>query len=359
MKKTLKIRNLTCVILLVCTFFFSACNQQTPNKPSHETTAHTHSFGEWLTIADPTCAKKGEQERVCSCGERETREKDALVHLYENGLCALCGDPKTAYELFFVSNGDGTCYVSEIRTYPTCDKKIVLEIPEVSPDGDRVTEVRCAPFSYPIPLILLPQDYAEIEQALRAQVDSGEFDIFYFNKFGSYFISSAELEEKDKAKFLSKYPIAQIGDVYVFDTSAFDSEEKWVLYYLYGYADYTAAELAEDYRNLYAFVNASDTANKAEIRATLPSGPSHGLWIHEIVLPNSITSIEQGAFYSCENLKRVYYAGSESDWDKIAIDLTDGKNDDLVSAVRYYYSETQPATAGRYWHYVDGVPTPW
>jgi hypothetical protein len=190
-------------------------------------------------------------------------------------------------------------------------------------------------------------------------VDRGEFDEFYYAKFWSLFISSAKQEEKDKAEFLSKYPIAQIGDVYVFDTSAFEAEKNWVVFYLYGYAGYTAAELAEDYRNLYAFVNASDTTSKAEILATLPNGPSHGLWIHEIVLPNSVTSIEQGAFYDCMNLDRVYYAGSESDWDKIDIDLTDGKNDDLVSATRYYYSETQPATAGRYWHYVDGVPTRW
>ncbi len=34
-------------------------------------------------------------------------------------------------------------------------------------------------------------------------------------------------------------------------------------------------------------------------------------------------------------------------------------NSNLTSATRYYYSETTPTEAGNYWHYVDGVPTPW
>ena len=38
-------------------------------------------------------------------------------------------------------------------------------------------------------------------------------------------------------------------------------------------------------------------------------------------------------------------------------------NDDLTNAKRYYYSyyysETKPTNTGKYWHYVDGEPTPW
>lgn len=34
---------------------------------------HTHVFGEWQVITAPTCQKEGLQNRVCSCGEKETQ----------------------------------------------------------------------------------------------------------------------------------------------------------------------------------------------------------------------------------------------------------------------------------------------
>jgi hypothetical protein len=43
-------------------------------------------------------------------------------------------------------------------------------------------------------------------------------------------------------------------------------------------------------------------------------------------------------------------------WKGIEIDSNNSK---LTSATLYYYSETTPAESGNYWHYVDGVPTPW
>lgn len=36
-----------------------------------------------------------------------------------------------------------------------------------------------------------------------------------------------------------------------------------------------------------------------------------------------------------------------------------GGNEALTRATVYYYSETVPAVAGNYWHYVSGVPTVW
>ncbi|MBQ9709005.1 MAG: hypothetical protein IJV67_00080 [Clostridia bacterium] len=46
----------------------------------------------------------------------------------------------------------------------------------------------------------------------------------------------------------------------------------------------------------------------------------------------------------------------KSDWAKITIN---NYNSELTNATRYYYSETQPTVAGKYWHYVNGVPTAW
>ena len=90
MKKTLW---LALIMLIVCVFAFSSCDSgdtpQTPNDtPSgttdntteSETDAHVHAFGEWTTVKDATCTVKGEQERSCSCGEKETKSIDATGH---------------------------------------------------------------------------------------------------------------------------------------------------------------------------------------------------------------------------------------------------------------------------------------
>lgn len=76
-----------------------------------------------------------------------------------------------------------------------------------------------------------------------------------------------------------------------------------------------------------------------------------------ITIPDSVTAIEDSAFSWCRNLMHVYYFGSPTEWSNIRINLD---NSALTSATRYYYSETQPTdTTYKYWHYVDGVPTPW
>ena len=102
MKKTLW---LALILLLVCTFALSACDNvnqpQTPNDTSSDTTdnttesetdAHVHSFGKWTTVKDATCIVKGEQERSCSCGEKETKSIDATDHteVVDAAVAATC-----------------------------------------------------------------------------------------------------------------------------------------------------------------------------------------------------------------------------------------------------------------------------
>ncbi len=75
-----------------------------------------------------------------------------------------------------------------------------------------------------------------------------------------------------------------------------------------------------------------------------------------ITIPDSITSIGNNAFDGCTSLNTVYYGGTADDWAGIDISYS---NYALTSDTLYYYSETEPAASGNYWHYVDGVPTKW
>ncbi len=64
---------------------FSACDEP----------EHTHSFGDWKVVAEPACTEEGLRERVCTCGEKESEEIEALGHtpseaIKENEVAATC-----------------------------------------------------------------------------------------------------------------------------------------------------------------------------------------------------------------------------------------------------------------------------
>ena len=73
-------------------------------------------------------------------------------------------------------------------------------------------------------------------------------------------------------------------------------------------------------------------------------------------IPAGIMSIGNWTFHNNNNLKTIYYGGTAEEWSNIIIGAF---NEVLNNATIYYYSETQPTDTGNYWHYVDGVPTPW
>lgn len=52
-----------------------------------------------------------------------------------------------------------------------------------------------------------------------------------------------------------------------------------------------------------------------------------------MMLPKSVTSIGENAFSGCDSLRDIYYAGSQSQWNKISIATA---NDELKSATKHY-----------------------
>lgn len=76
--------------------------------------------------------------------------------------------------------------------------------------------------------------------------------------------------------------------------------------------------------------------------------------LKSVVLPKSLESIGTYVFNNCDSLEAIYYCGAS--WANVEVGTS---NTSLDEATVYVYSETAPGTAGDYWHYVNGVPTPW
>lgn len=49
------------------------------------TTAHIHSFCEWMVITEPTCTEIGTKVRECDCGVTERVEVPATGHNWDSG----------------------------------------------------------------------------------------------------------------------------------------------------------------------------------------------------------------------------------------------------------------------------------
>ena len=77
-----------------------------------------------------------------------------------------------------------------------------------------------------------------------------------------------------------------------------------------------------------------------------------------VVIPSSVTSIASYAFYRCNSLAKVYYLGTQSQWNGISISKTNSSNSNLTSASRYYFTENGDGetASGNWWYYdADGT----
>ena len=101
---------------------------QQSGDPSQGGGEHTHAFGDWTQTKAPTCTEKGTEERVCACGEKETRDVKALGHDWNE------------WEV----KAEATCAApgSRERTCKRCNEKETEVIPQLAHDfGDDAEKV--------------------------------------------------------------------------------------------------------------------------------------------------------------------------------------------------------------------------
>ena len=110
--------------------------------------AHTLSESVTENEIAPTCTAEGSYDEVVYCQEcdeellRTHRSTEMISHKYQNRKCVVCGKAQPSEGLLYMSNGDGTCCVD---IGDCTDENIV--IPDYSPSGDRVTNIRARAFA--------------------------------------------------------------------------------------------------------------------------------------------------------------------------------------------------------------------
>lgn len=70
--------------------------------------------------------------------------------------------------------------------------------------------------------------------------------------------------------------------------------------------------------------------------------------LETVTIPKSVTEIRVTAFYGCDKLEDVYYAGSKQDWKNVYIDNGVNENENLLLAEMHYAEKTKYSDDGRY-----------
>jgi|GEM_PF-2522199 len=119
-----------------------------------------------------------------------------------------------------------------------------------------------------------------------------------------------------------------------------------------------------DYINSYAFNNSGLTAvDLGSGIYSIAADAFYGTDITSVVIPDDIYYLYDGAFNGCSSLAKVYYEGTETDWNSL---ISRSGSGDISDATVYYYTDVEPelneagdAYVGNYWYYVDGDVTEW
>lgn len=199
----------------------------------------------------------------------------------------------TPYKFEFVSNGDGTCKIVDIKTDFEHTEKFDLVIPEKSPEGDKVTEVDMNVLglygNLNVPAVLTKNSF----EALLAQLQSADSAAL---AGGITAEQAVTVVNSFYSRHLDKFDTHSLDDNYTFVTSEkhISAEEYTrISEYLSSFIGYTAEDCYQDsLKVLELNVSESDAALLKEkaFRYFYHSASN----IAKVVLPNADIKVHQG-----------------------------------------------------------------
>ena len=142
-----------------------------------------------------------------------TPEEPTEEDLYPEPIKQLLAENKP-YSLEFVSNGDGTCYVSRLYLNNQYETEFDIIIPEKSPAGDVVTGIHLgdsitAPSSV-VPKFMTWEQLMKIQEQVETEYpkeESGKVGLWWINAYFEYDV--AKMEPGMREEMLKRYPVLE------------------------------------------------------------------------------------------------------------------------------------------------------
>ncbi len=210
--------------------------------------------------------------------------------------------------LEFVSNGDGTCYVSGIGTCQDTE----IQIPSISPAGDRVIGIGKGSFSWrSIQSVIIPEGVVYIEQ-----------DAFYYCSSLKTIIFPSTLRE---IRGTNVFAFCKVTEVHIsnleawcqisFAHNASNPLSGGKAYLYISGEQVTELNIPHGVTQIrdYAFVNCQGIQKIVLPDTVTEIGRSICSSAESLVMPKSVMKINTYAF-SGSNLKDIYYQGTEEEW---------------------------------------------
>ena len=129
--------------------YCAECDEEILRSPKSEAKiAHTLASSVKENVVASTCTKEGSYDEVIYCTQcgvslmRTYRTTEKLAHQYQNKKCVACGEAQPSEGLVYMSNGNGTCFVSG----EACTDENII-IPEYSPSGEKVVRIKAYGFA--------------------------------------------------------------------------------------------------------------------------------------------------------------------------------------------------------------------
>lgn len=370
MKTTFKIAIFLCLIVCVLLLAVS-CNQK---DETSETTNQETTTTQETTTPEETLPE-------------ELTEED----LYPEPIKQLLAENKP-YSLEFVSNGDGTCYVSKLYLNNRYETEFDVIIPEKSPAGDVVVGIDLGDcLTDPVDIVPIFMTQNQINEILTQvegdypEAEDGYVDRWWLNAYQKYDIS--KMPPLMRKEYIKRYPeLEYMNILWAWYHKMSNTGDTFLRLKMAGI---TLPVAKQCYENLMQ--EARDAGAPEEILtpykdriAELPVYVNQSEYVRYLHIPSSVSSINAESL-SCLMFE-FEYDGECIDRGVVLpeLDLTTTKAIKSVfaeslpyeynfiifslsaSSVGYeelenfaVYSEEEPQDDILVWRYVDGVPTLW